>query len=196
MPIPHPSRLATRFTFTLALLGAPLASLTGAALAQSQVAPETPAVGDIPDSQAFVRYANPSGGYSLEVPEGWARTEQGAKVSFVSKLGAVDVQVNPASSAPTLATLRASVLKRFGPSDPAFKVTALKSVSLPAGPALLAQFRTTGAPNAVTGKASALENALYVLFKGERQLELRFSALEGSDNADAWTRMARALWWR
>jgi len=199
MPIPRPSCLPA--PFTLALLCAPLAVLTGAvptgaALAQNQVAPETPLVGDIPDTQAFVRYANTPGGYSLEVPEGWARLEQGTKVSFRSKLGTVEVAVNPTSSAPTLADLRGSLLKRFGASDPAFKITAVKPVSLPAGAALLAQFRSTGALNAVTGKASVLENALYVLFKRRQQLELRFSALAGSDNADAWTRMARALRWR
>ncbi len=43
---------------------------------ESAVAPEINPPGDIPDSQAFVRFTSPAGGYSLEVPEGWARSEK------------------------------------------------------------------------------------------------------------------------
>src|ERR1700686_3306655 len=38
---------------------------------------------DIPDSQTFVSYSASPGGYSLDVPEGWARTTSGANVNFV-----------------------------------------------------------------------------------------------------------------
>ena len=41
----------------------------------SAVAPEVSPAGDIPDTQAFVKYRSAAGGYELDVPEGWARTE-------------------------------------------------------------------------------------------------------------------------
>src|SRR6267378_6725304 len=52
---------------------------------ETAVAPEVNPPGDIPDTQAFVKYSNTAGAYQLEVPEGWARTENGADVTFVSK---------------------------------------------------------------------------------------------------------------
>ena len=33
------------------------------------------ATGDIPDNQVFVTFTSPTGGYQLQVPEGWARTD-------------------------------------------------------------------------------------------------------------------------
>src|SRR5207248_392432 len=47
--------------------------------------PETNPPGDIPDNQAFVRYQPTSGGYSIEVPEGWARTDGPGVATFTDK---------------------------------------------------------------------------------------------------------------
>lgn len=160
-----------------------------------QTAPETHPVGDIPDAQAFVRYANPAGGYSLEVPEGWARGGTGAAVSFSSKLGQVEVGATP-GGAPSVASVRAGVLATLGQADPSLRVTLLKPVQLPAGPAILARFTSTGPVNDVTGRRTPLENDLYVLGRANRQLTLRMWAPVGSDNVDAWNRVARSLVWR
>src|SRR6202165_4866228 len=40
---------------------------------ETAVAPEVNPPGDIPDSQAFVTFKNSTGGYQLEVPEGWSQ---------------------------------------------------------------------------------------------------------------------------
>lgn len=169
--------------------------LAGPAHAQSQVAPETHPVGDIPDSQAFVRYINPAGGYSLTVPEGWARRVQGGQVSFTSKLGAVEVTGGKAA-APTVAGVKASTLPALAKVIPHLKVTSVQTVRLPAGPAVLAHFTSAGAPNAVTGKSFPMENDLYVLSRNGRQLLVRFTAPLGADNVDAWRQMAQSIQWR
>ena len=49
------------------------------ALAVSALAAEKNPPGDIPDDQVFVAYTSRAGGYSLKVPEGWARTEKGSE---------------------------------------------------------------------------------------------------------------------
>ena len=180
----------TFFAVSLALLLAP------AALAQSQVAPETHPVGDIPDSQAFVRYGNPAGGYSLEVPEGWARSVSGADVTFTSKLGAVEVRGQRAAQAPTPASVRANELALLGKTSPNLNVSLVKSVTLPAGPAVLARFTSASVPNAVTGKSVKLENDVYVLAKNGRGALIHFSAPLGSDNVDAWKQMSDSFRWR
>src|SRR3954452_5664423 len=55
-------------------------------------APEVNPPGDIPDNQAYVRYAPPGGGYSVKVPEGWSRTAAGRAVTFTDKLNAIRME--------------------------------------------------------------------------------------------------------
>ncbi|MGY2895856.1 hypothetical protein [Deinococcus sp. UYEF24] len=173
-----------------------LAAKTTVSPAAPLTAPEVHPLGDIPDSQAFVRYTSAAGGYSLEVPEGWARFSSASRVTFTSKLNRVEVQTGKGASAPTTASVRSGVLATLSKVAPGLKVTALKAVQLPAGPAILARFTSAGAANEVTGRRETLENDLYVLSKGDRQLVLRLSAPLGSDNVDAWNQMARSLVWK
>jgi hypothetical protein len=51
--------------------------------ANAQADTQTSPSGDIPDTQAFVRYSSPEG-YSVLAPEGWSRTVSGATATFVS----------------------------------------------------------------------------------------------------------------
>ena len=78
------------------------------------LAPETSPAGDIPDNQVFVAYASPNGGYQLQVPEGWARTDQGTDVRFVSKLDGVQVAVTNATSSADPGDLRRTQPRRRG----------------------------------------------------------------------------------
>lgn len=173
-----------------------LLALVPGALAQTQVAPETHPVGDIPDSQAFVRYVSAPGGYSLDIPEGWARREQGGTVSFTSKYGTVELTARKAAGTPGVAAVRAGDLATLARTDPSVKVTLVKAARLPAGNAVLARFTSTSAPNAVTGRRAVLDNDLYVLTRNGREVVLRMSAPRGADNVDAWNRVARSFVWR
>src|SRR4051794_2902083 len=46
---------------------------------------ESAATGDIPDNQVFLVFKNPSAGYSIRYPEGWARKGSGNDVTFREK---------------------------------------------------------------------------------------------------------------
>ncbi|GGM60070.1 lipoprotein [Deinococcus arenae] len=173
--------------------------LAGAALAQSastQVAPETHPVGDIPDSQAFVRYSSVAGHFSLEVPEGWSRRTQGQTVTFTSKLGAVELSVQKGAPPLTLSKVKARELTVLHKTVRNLNVTAVRDVKLPAGPAVLVRFTSTGDVNAVTGRATRQDNDLYVLARNGQGVTVRFSAPLGADNVDAWTRMAHSFRWQ
>ncbi|GHF57917.1 hypothetical protein HNQ07_003972 [Deinococcus metalli] len=188
--------MTKRLPITALLLTAALTPLAAHAQTSTQVAPETHPVGDIPDNQAFVRYASAAGGYSLEVPEGWARAVSGTRVTFTSKLGAVEVWTAGSTGTPTPASVRSGELAALAKTVPGLKVTAVKAVTLPSGPAVRASFTSTGPVNAVTGRAPALENDLYVLSHAGKRVLLRFSAPLGSDNVDAWKQMSDSLRWR
>src|SRR3954471_5285300 len=83
-------------------------------------APEVSPPGDIPDNQAYVRYAPPGGGYSVKVPEGWGRTSTGGAVVFTDKLNTVRMEsvaahgpLSAAQAKTTLLAKLASTVKGF-----------------------------------------------------------------------------------
>src|SRR5437764_8294337 len=66
--------------------------------------PETNPAGDIPDTTVFVPYTDTPGQFTVNVPQGWARTQQGSAVVFTDKLNSVRLDADPAGSAPTVAS--------------------------------------------------------------------------------------------
>src|SRR5258706_6794376 len=64
---------------------------------ESAVAPEVNPPGDIPDTQAFVKYSNTAGGFQLEIPEGWAATEAGGDRTLFNKFDRMGVSVRAAT---------------------------------------------------------------------------------------------------
>lgn len=169
------------------------AALLGAALAQTPNAPEPKSVGDIPDTQAFVRYANPAG-YSLEVPEGWARTVRGGTIRFEAKFNSVTILLQKAPAAPSVASVQATEVKALQKKS-SVKIKAIKAVKLSSGSAILVSYDSQSEANAVTSQKVALENDLYVLYRNGQQALLTLSAPKGADNVDAWRRMANSFKW-
>jgi hypothetical protein len=163
--------------------------------AQSAVAPEISPAGDIPDTQAFVVYRNITGGYELDVPEGWARTENGADVTFVNKIDGVKVTVAPSAAAPTAVTVRANEVKKIQAADATATITSVSDVTLPGGKAVLIKYTSSSQPNAVTNKQVRLENEAYVFFKNGKTATLTLWAPQGADNVDQWQRMAKSFRW-
>ena len=94
----------------------------------------------------FVTFTSPTGGYQLQVPEGWARTDSGADVRFVSKLDGVQVSVSSASAAPTAASAQAAQVADLQRSVRAVQVNKVQDVQLTGGPrgagGLRLQFRS------------------------------------------------------
>lgn len=59
---------------------------------------ESAATGDIPDNQTFLVFKNPSAGYSIRYPEGWARRGQGNDVTFREKANVIHIVVKPGTA--------------------------------------------------------------------------------------------------
>jgi hypothetical protein len=162
-------------------------------LAQTPYAPEPDRVGDIPDNQAFVRYTHPAG-YSLEVPEGWARTVQGEGVRFEAKLNRLSVVLRKAVAAPTVAGVQATEVKALQ-KEAGVKIQSVSAVQLPSGSAVRVIYQAPSQPNPVTGQTLLLENHLYLLYKNGQEALLTLSAPKGADNADAWRRIVESFRW-
>jgi len=164
---------------------------------ETAVAPEVSPPGDIPDSQAFVKYTNVGSGYQLEVPEGWARTESGADVTFVNKFDGVKVHVASASAsaAPTAASAQANEVKQIQSQGHAVTITGVSEVTLPAGKAIVIKYTSNSDPNPVTNKRLRLENQVYLFYKNGKEAQLTVWAPLGADNVDQWNRMSKSFRW-
>ncbi|MGI9049139.1 MAG: hypothetical protein ACR2GU_07180, partial [Rubrobacteraceae bacterium] len=78
--------------------------------------------GDIPDTQAFVTYPSKKGHYKLVAPEGWSRTAGNGNVSFVNKLDGMSVTLESSAKAPTVTSVRKSVVPALKKSERAVRI--------------------------------------------------------------------------
>ncbi len=188
----------TAATGTPAAATAP--TLMSAAPAGSSAAPVTESnpAGDIPDTQAFVDYTPTPGGYTVQVPEGWARTDTatgtGTGTLFSDKYNSIRIETAAAGVAPTvqsgqveLAAIRAAA-QGFTPGD-------VTTVQRQAGSAVLITYRADSAPNSVTGKVVSQDVQRYEFWKNGTTVSMTLAAPVGSDNVDPWSTVTNSFRW-
>ncbi len=163
---------------------------------EAALAPEQNPPGDIADSQVFVPYQAADGSYQVEVPEGWARTVDRTTVTFQDKLDGIAVTQAAADQAPTTASVRIAQVPALQAGGRAVQITAVRTVTLSGGAAIVIEYQSNSEPNAVTGKQIRRENAAYLFFRGGRLATLQLWAPAGADNVDQWQRMAQSFRWR
>jgi hypothetical protein len=152
--------------------------------------------GDIPDNQIFIDYSSPLG-FSLRVPEGWARQDLADGATFADKYGRITVtETSGVASVLDAANAKQTLVPELEKSGRAVTIAKIKSVKLPAGQAILISYGSNSDPNPVTNKRIRLENDRYYFWKDGKQITLNFSAPAGADNADQWDLMAKSLRWR
>lgn len=163
---------------------------------ENPVAPETNPVGDIPDSQVFVNYVASSGNYSLDVPEGWARTNNGSDVLFVDKFDGVSVSIAEATSAPTADSVQQNEAATLTSSRHAFEVGNITELDLPGGHAVKITAMVNSEPDPVTGKQVRLEEDIYIFYQNSTEAMLQLWAPQGADNVDQWKRISESFQWK
>jgi hypothetical protein len=136
-------------------------------------APEVSPAGDIPDNQAYVRYAPPGAGFSVKVPEGWSRTQTGGAVVFTDKLNAIRMETGAAAQQAG----RSSTVKRT------------------AGSAQKLTYMMKSAPDPVTGKSVTDAVERYTFTQGSKTAVLTLSGPKGADNVDPWRIVTDSLRW-
>jgi hypothetical protein len=136
-------------------------------------APEVSPSGDIPDNQAYVRYAPPGAGFSVKVPEGWSRTQAGGAVTFTDKLNSIRLEKGPAA-------------QHAGTSS---------SVKRTAGTAQKLTYTTKAAPDPVTGKVVTDAVERYVFTRGGKTAVLTLTGPKTADNVDPWRIVTDSVRW-
>lgn len=162
---------------------------------QAPAEPEQNPPGDIPDNQAFVPYTSADGGYTIAMPEGWARTENGPNVIFADKLHTFTVEVTCAPAAPTSDSVSTTEVAQLRETVPAFEVVDVKAIDVPAGPATLLRYRMNSAPDEVTGKQYRLDVERYEVFHNGKLAVISLAVPAGSDNVDVATRVSESFRW-
>jgi hypothetical protein len=148
-------------------------------------APEVVAPGDIPDNQVFIPYRPKSGAYTINVPEGWPRTENNGAVTFSDKYNSIGVTSGSVAAAPTVESVGNSGLADVS-SDPTYRPGTVAVVKTAGGPAIKATYEIGSAANSVTGKKALLAVERYVYFANGTQVVVTLSGAKGADNVDPW----------
>ena len=178
------------------LFGAMQFVSTAAMAAESAVAQEKNPPGDIPDSQVFVVYTSVLG-FSIKVPEGWARTDRSDGASFADKYNEIDAAVNPTTaSAPSTASVNNHEAVDLVKAGRAVKIEAIQNVKLRSGPAILIVYSSNSEPNPITDKQLRLENNRYLIYQGGKLASINLSAPLGADNVDQWKLISNSFQWR
>jgi hypothetical protein len=186
-------RAALLFLFALSLT-VPAAAPLFAAGTEAAVAPEVSPPGDIPDNQAFVVYKSPAG-FSIKVPEGWARKEAPNQTVYNDKYNHISLTMTDVSRPVDMAYAKSTLASELEKSGRAVKITKISEVKLKAGTAIKIAFDSNSEPNAVTNKQVREENELFYFTKGGKLLALQLSAPKGADNVDQWKLISSSFRW-
>ncbi|MET7618031.1 hypothetical protein [Streptomyces sp. NPDC005408] len=170
-------------------------STTSSAGAKPAPAESNPA-GDIPDNQAYVTYQPAQGGFTVKVPEGWARTTTGNAVTFTDKLNRIEIASSNAPTAPTPQSVNSKVVPVLQRQVPAFSMGKVTVVSRQAGRGVLVTYQGNSAPDPVTGKVVHDAFERYSFQHNGRQVDLTLSGPVGADNVDPWHIVTDSLRWQ
>jgi hypothetical protein len=157
-------------------------------------ASEPNSAGDIPDTQAFVAFTAPDGSFTVQIPEGWARTDAPGNVTFSDNYNSVTVESHTGTE-PTVDSVRSTELATIAGSDPSVTSADVRTVDRAAGHAILVTFNRNSAPNPVTGKVVAAAVERYEFFHAGHIVVLTLAGPVGADNVDPWRKVTDSFRW-
>src|SRR5947209_8838974 len=171
-------------------------SSKGSSASSNPKAPETKnPPGDIPDTQAYVRYTVPASGFSVKVPEGRSQQRSGGAVVFTDKLNTIRLESRPASAALTVAAARRTEVAQLQRTVKGFQPGTVSQVARTAGPAVRITYFAQAPVNPVTGKSGTDAVERYVFFHRGRNAVVTVSGPKGADNVDPWRLVTDSLRW-
>jgi hypothetical protein len=157
--------------------GAAGSSAPAGGTSQAPVPAESNPPGDIPDTTVYVPYQSAAGHLLLKVPEGWSRQAAPATSTFSSNLNSISVAWMSLAAAPTVSSVRATTVPALQASALAFRLQAVRAVSLAAG----RQYR--------------LVIERFELYRNGRAAVVALSSAVGSDNVDPWRIVSQSFRW-
>lgn len=111
--------------------GTPPDAQSSQALNTQQLDANTP--GDIPDNQAFVAFTAQDHSFTVDVPEGWARTNSGDGATFSDTFNSMAIASRTGTAAPTPEGARLTELAEIAVANPSVSNGDVSTVTRPAG---------------------------------------------------------------
>jgi hypothetical protein len=193
-----------RFAIAAAIsaIGVVLAGCGSTATAPPASSTAAPAVsennpaGDIPDNQAFVPFTPAGGLFIVSVPEGWARTTEGAATTFTDKLNTVRIETRPTAAAPNTESVSVYELPAIASSTPNYRAGTVTAVQRTAGQVMLITYQGSSPPNSVNGKTQTDAFERYEYWHAGQEMILTLAGPVGADNVDPWRTITDSLRWR
>lgn len=172
----------------------PASGASHKAVGQAPVPAQSNPPGDIPDTTVYVTYHAPAGHMSVKVPEGWSRASTQASSTFTSNLNSINLAWTPMAAAPTVSSARATV-RALQAGTRAFRLRAVRAVSLAGGPAVEIIYQVNSTPNPVTGRQYRLVIERFEFYRKGHGAVLSLSSAVGSDNVDPWRIVSESFRW-
>ncbi|WP_427925042.1 hypothetical protein [Streptomyces sp. cg40] len=154
--------------------------------------------GDIPDNQVYVAYRPAGGftGFTVKVPEGWARTGQGAATVFTDKLNTVRVSTATVAAAPTVDSVTNTVIPQLKSQVPKFATPKVTEATRHAGRVVRLTYQGDSAKDPVTGKVVRDAFERYAFYRQGHEVDLTLSGPVNADNVDPWRIVSDSFAWR
>lgn len=195
----HPRRgflAAAAFVAALGVAAAACGGSSGSSGSTTPTSTDVSPAGDIPDSQAFVAFASASGGYTVQVPEGWARTDLPTGATFTDKLNSIRVESAPVAAPPTETTARTDEVPALQSLVADFKLVKITTAPRTAGDAVLILYRGSSQPDPVTGKRVTQDIDRYEFWSNGTQVTITLTSPKGADNVDSWKTVTNSFAWQ
>jgi hypothetical protein len=146
----------------------------------------------------YVAYRPAGGftGFTVKVPEGWARTGQGATTVFTDKLNTVRVTTATASAAPTVGSVTNTVVPQLKAQVPKFAGPKATEVTRHAGRVVRLTYQGDSAKDPVTGKVVRDAFERYAFYRQGHEVDLTLSGPVNADNVDPWRIVSDSFAWR
>jgi hypothetical protein len=158
--------------------------------------PKSNPAGDIPENQAFVPFTAPTGLFTVSVPEGWARSTDGAATIFTDKSNTVRIETRPLATAPDTDSVNIDEVPAIASSTPGYRLGMVTAVQRKAGPAMVIIYQDTSPRNPVTGKTKTDAIERYEFWRDGHEVILTLSGAVGADNVGPWRIVTDSLQWR
>ncbi|MGW3175797.1 hypothetical protein [Streptomyces sp. NPDC001153] len=170
-------------------------SSSSVAGAQNNATPtESNPPGDIPDNQVYVPFHKT--GFTVKVPEGWARTQRDGTTAFTDKLNTVQIQTASVPTAPTVGDVTKTVVPQLRGQVPKFAAPKVSEVTRHAGRVVLLTYQGDSAKNQVTGKVVRDAFERYAFYRSGHEVDLTLSGPVNADNVDPWRIISDSFAWR
>lgn len=152
--------------------------------------------GDIPDNQAYVSFTLPSGPFSIKVPEGWARKQDGSVVSFTDNLNTIRLEAVPSPTQPTVQSATATELPAIEKSMAHLSAGKVSTAQRAGGNAILISYQADSPADPVTGKTVRDSVQRYEFWRNGVEAIVVLSGPAAADNADPWHTVSDSFRWQ